>query len=183
MIHAQSAPSQTFPTSRAVLDRADLLSVLLAASPEPFGVAIVSPQAVMRYGLRQLVLHHVGGAQLVTLSGNPSVVVYDLAELDQSSSGCLADLVSSTQALVIAVSLEARPDLATVAVSQGVDAVFSIGMTEDEWLEAVGAAVLERSSSNHVDVSADSVPGAGLTDRAARRPHADLTGSVQPRDR
>ena len=80
---------------------------------------------------------------------SPDVVLYDLAEIDESGVEGLAGLRSDGGPVVIAISLADSPELAARAVSVGVDGYLCLGLTEDQWLEAVGSIVLERLSLEH----------------------------------
>lgn len=167
MNQVHDGSSEPSASARPTLGRTRVLAGLLSASDadSPLRVAIVSQRAAMRYGLRHLVAQHVRNAQFVAPDSEPDLVVYDLVEVDDDDVERLKEVVATTQAVVIAVSLEAAVDqaaLAGAAAAAGVDGFFSFGLSEDDWLDAVGGAVIDQAFGHH---GADSSPP----------PDADLT--------
>jgi DNA-binding NarL/FixJ family response regulator len=110
---------------------------------DPLLVAVVSPQAVVRHGLADLLAQHPGRVVVVPFPDgvDPDVVLYDVVDLADDDSTELRELLSSTTAKVLAMSRDLRPDLAARALAAGADGFFSIGVSETELVEAVEAAV------------------------------------------
>jgi len=110
---------------------------------DPLLVAVVSPQAVVRHGLADLLARHPGRVVVVPFPDgvDPDVVLYDVVDLADGDSSELRELLGSTNAKVLAMSRDLRPDLAARALAAGADGFFSIGVSEAELVEAVEAAV------------------------------------------
>jgi len=110
---------------------------------DPLLVAVVSPHAVVRHGLVDLLGRHPHRVQVVVFPDGvePDVVLYDAVDLVDGDMSALEDLLGATSAKVLAVSRDLRPDLAARALAVGAAGSFSIGVSEAELLEAVEAAV------------------------------------------
>ena len=151
-----------------VRQRTRVLAGLLSASDGSLRITIVSQRAAMRYGLRHLLTQHVRGGEFVALSADPDLVVYDLSEVDEAHVANLEKVVTTTQAVVIAVSLEAAADLAamaTAAAEAGADGFFSFGLSEDDWLDTVGSALIDGASRSLQSRSTGSSQETVLTQR------------------
>lgn len=112
-------------------------------SADPLLVAVVSPQAVVRHGLADLLARHPDRVSVVPYcNGNqPDVVLFDVVELADGDLSGLQALLTSTSAKVLAMNRELRPDLAARALAAGADGLFSMKVSEAELIEVVEAAV------------------------------------------
>jgi DNA-binding NarL/FixJ family response regulator len=109
---------------------------------DPLLVAVVSPQAVVRHGLVDLLARHPHRVSVVPYpdGSEPDVVVFDVVDLADGDLSSLTDVLSSTSAKVLAMDRDLRPDLAARALAVGAHGFFSMGVSESELIEAVEAA-------------------------------------------
>lgn len=130
----------------------------------PLSVAVVSPQVIVEHGLVGLLGRHPDRVTVVAYPDgvDPDVLLYDVLGLLHHDAADLTELVTRTEARILAVGRDLRPELVARAVAAGVDGFFSIGASEEEMLDAV-EAVARGESPDGQTVS----PGAhvGLTDR------------------
>ena len=144
---------------------------------EPLAVAVCSPQPVVRNGLLALLERHPERFRLVDACGGapddqPEVVLYDVVALTEGIAD-LTGLLSRTQGKVLAVARDLRPDLARRAIAAGVDGCVSLGVDEDELVEAVAAAGTD-------DVAA--APPAGPADPAGRTARPGRRSALSARE-
>jgi DNA-binding NarL/FixJ family response regulator len=127
--------------------------------PDPLLVAVVSPQAVVRHGLAELLARYPDRVTLVPYpeGSEPDVVLFDVVDLADGDLSGLRELLATTSAKVLAMNRELRSDLAARALAVGADGLFSIGVTETELIEAVEAVVEGNGTS-----AGDSGPDADL---------------------
>jgi DNA-binding NarL/FixJ family response regulator len=127
--------------------------------PDPLLVAVVSPQAVVRHGLAELLARYPDRVTLVPYpeGSEPDVVLFDVVDLADGDLSGLRELLATTSAKVLAMNRELRSDLAARALAVGADGLFSIGVTETELIEAVEAVVEGNGTS-----ASDSGPDADL---------------------
>jgi DNA-binding NarL/FixJ family response regulator len=114
------------------------------ASAQPLPVAVCSPHPVVRSGLKALLRRHPDRFRIVPAPAGPDVdeadvVLYDVFSL-RNGDAELAGLLGRTHARVLAVSRELRPDLVSRALAAGVDGSISLGVGEEELVEAVESA-------------------------------------------
>ncbi|WP_345457233.1 response regulator transcription factor [Nocardioides marinquilinus] len=112
-----------------------------SASAARVAVAVVSPWDVVAAGLSALLLRHpqdveVLGQDWQAWGREPDVVLYDAAGLHEGDGADLDRLVGHG-VVVIVVSHDLRPDLASRALARGADGFFSLGVHDDELLAAV----------------------------------------------
>src|SRR5262245_9330249 len=133
----------------------------MAATAEPLPVAVCSPHPVVQSGLKALLGRHPDRFRIVAQPDGPEreraeVVLYDVFAL-RSGDDDLTRLLGRTQAKVLAVGRELRPDLVSRALAAGVDGFFPLGVEEDELVEAVESAVTDRA--NGLPVRGPTPPG------------------------
>ncbi|GEP40571.1 DNA-binding response regulator [Nocardioides psychrotolerans] len=111
-------------------------------------VAIVADGDVVHRGLESVVTE-LPDAVLVqgrtegpALEAHADVVLYDVIGLRHGEDDQLTHLVKETDAAVVAVARELKPDLADRALEKGVDGVISLSATVSEIHEVVRAAAL-----------------------------------------
>jgi DNA-binding NarL/FixJ family response regulator len=128
-------------------------------SSDALRAAVVSPHAVVRHGLVDLLGRHPDRVSVVPFAdgSDPDVVLFDLAEEDLTG---LTELLASTAAKVLAMDRDLRPDLAARALAAGAAGFFSMAVTELELVQAVedaadGAGPRTRTSGQ------DARPGLG----------------------
>lgn len=135
---------------------------ILLMAPAPLTVAVVSPQPIVRHGLLGLLGRHPQRVTVVALEARPDVVVYDVLALLQPNGHDLSELVGRSPGRVLAVSRDLRPELAARAIAAGVVGAVSIGVEENELLDAVeGVARGDSSDAPWAPPGAS----AGLTER------------------
>jgi DNA-binding NarL/FixJ family response regulator len=110
----------------------------------PLWVEIVTSQAVVAAGLRTILENELGSMVFTTVGpvdGEPDVVLYDVIGLHEGDGADLDHWIKQTGSTVIAVSRELRPDLGALALDRGAEAVVSIGVSTDDLVEVIRAAV------------------------------------------
>ena len=120
-----------------------------APLPQPNGsarpwVEIVSPHDVVVTGLRGILEAALGAGVVVTVGsvvGEPDIVLYDVIGLLDGDSTELDHWVKNTDATVVAVARDLRPDLACSALAHGAQAVVSLGVEAHALADVVTAAV------------------------------------------
>lgn len=110
---------------------------------------MVSPAPVVAAGLTVLLGRHPAEVEVVgapdpagtRTSGErapcPDLVLYDVLGLHLGDGADLAFFVKETDAVVLAISRELRPDLAARALARGADGFFGLSIGEAELLGAV----------------------------------------------
>lgn len=109
-------------------------------------VEVVSAHDVVANGLRAIIQAELGSQVFTTVGpvdGEPDVVFYDVIGLHEGDGSDLDHWVKETASTVIALTRDLRPDLTTLAFDKGVEAAISIGVTADDLVEAVQAAMTE----------------------------------------
>jgi DNA-binding NarL/FixJ family response regulator len=107
-------------------------------------VEIVSPQDVVAIGLRTILETELGAAVVATVGPvefEPDLVLYDVISLLDDDTSELDHWIKETGSVVIAVSRDLRPDLASVALARGAEAAVSVGVAAVELVDVVTAAV------------------------------------------
>ena len=110
----------------------------------PLWVEIVTTQDVVAAGLRSILETELGSMVFTTVGpvdGEPDVVLYDVIGLHEGDGADLDRWIKQTGSTVIAVSRELRPDLGALALERGAEAVVSIGVSTEDLVEVVRAAV------------------------------------------
>jgi DNA-binding NarL/FixJ family response regulator len=110
----------------------------------PLWVEIVTPQDVVAAGLRTILETELGSMVFTTVGpvdGEPDVVLYDVIGLHEGDGADLDHWIKQTGSTVIAVSRELRPDLGAIALDRGAEAVVSIGVSTEDLVEVIRAAV------------------------------------------
>lgn len=118
---------------------------------QPLPVAVCSPHAVVRTGLKALLRRHPERFRVVPPPDgpqreNPGVVLYDVYAL-RGGDDELAELLRQTSARVVAVGRELRPDLTSRALAAGVDGSVALGADEKELVDAVQSAAGSRGAA------------------------------------
>jgi DNA-binding NarL/FixJ family response regulator len=126
----------------------------------PSRVAVVSPLDVVTAGLSAMLDQHPLQVEVVQLSTgvddlDPDVILYDAVGLHEGDGADLDFFVNHTKAAVLVVSQDLRPDLASRALAKGADGFFSLGVDDDQLLEAVLAATTTDSDGNVTVAAAD----------------------------
>lgn len=105
-------------------------------------VAVVSPQAVVRHGLVDLLARHPDRVRVVPYpdGADPHVVLFDVIDLVDGDLTVLTELLISTSAKVLAMDRDLRPDLAARALAAGASGCVPMGVSESDLIEAVEAA-------------------------------------------
>ncbi len=110
----------------------------------PLWVQIATTQDVVAAGMRSILETELGSMVFTTIGpvdGEPDVVLYDVIGLHEGDGADLDHWVKQTGSTVIAVSRELRPDLGALALERGAEAVVSIGVSTEDLVEVVRAAV------------------------------------------
>ena len=147
-------------------------------------VGIVTPQDVVARGLRTILEEEIGadaGTDLVVTvespdgeldgapDGDPDVVLYDAIGLLDGGTTELDHWVKDSSAVVVAVSQDLRPDLASTALARGARAAVSVGASAHDLAEVVTAAVAgnleEVPAAQEGERFSRLGGGAGLSDR------------------
>ena len=108
-------------------------------------LAIVAEHEVISAGLSGLLGSYVDEVEIVPYAPRrsrrpPDVVLYDVVALSEGDAPDLDHLVKETDAAVIAVARDLRPDLAAQALARGVDGCISLAATSEQLLRSVRAA-------------------------------------------
>jgi DNA-binding NarL/FixJ family response regulator len=108
-------------------------------------LAIVAEQEVIAAGLSSLLGAHADLVEIVSYTPDrgrkaPDVVLYDVVALSEGDALDLDHLVKETDAAVIAIARDLRPDLAAQALARGVDGCISLAATGEQLLGIVRAA-------------------------------------------
>jgi DNA-binding NarL/FixJ family response regulator len=111
----------------------------------PSRVAVVSPLDVVATGLTAMLDQHPDQVRVVDLAAgfgadDPDVILYDAIGLHEGDGTDLEHFVKETSAAVLVVSQDLRPDLASRALARGADGFFSLGVDDEQLLQAVLAA-------------------------------------------
>jgi len=119
----------------------------LPAGPQtaPLWVEIVTTQDVVAAGLRTILETELGSMVFTTVGpvdGEPDVVLYDVIGLHEGDGADLDHWVKQTGSTVIAVSRELRPDLGALALDRGAEALVSIGVSTEDLVGLIRAAVV-----------------------------------------
>jgi DNA-binding NarL/FixJ family response regulator len=107
-------------------------------------VVIDSPHDVVAAGLQTIIEEELGSKVFTTVGpvdGEPDVVFYDVIGLHEGDGADLDHWVKETASVVIAISTELRPDLGALALARGAEAAVLIGVSAEELIEVVQAAV------------------------------------------
>jgi len=123
-------------------------------------VAVVSPLDVVATGLAAMLEQHPDRVQVVALSSgfgadDPDVILYDAIGLHEGDGADLEHFVKETAAAVLVVSQDLRPDLASRALARGADGFFSLGVDDEQLLQAVLAATTVDETDGDVVVTPD----------------------------
>ena len=118
-------------------------------SPEPSSsarlwVQIVTPYDVVAAGLQTIIEAELGSKVFTTVGpvdGEPDVVFYDVIGLHEGDGSDLDHWVKETASTVIAITTDLRPDLGALALERGAEAAVLIGVSAEELIEVVQAAV------------------------------------------
>jgi DNA-binding NarL/FixJ family response regulator len=137
-------------------------------------VEVVSTHDVVASGLQAIIQAELGAQVFTTVGpvdGEPDVVFYDVIGLHEGDGIDLDHWVKETASTVVAVTRDLRPDLTSLAFDKGVEAAIPIGVTAEDLIETVRAAMtgsLEEASVVMETTDATRLGSeAGLTDREA----------------
>ncbi len=118
------------------------------SKPEPCStrlwVEISTPHDVVAAGLQTIIEAELGSQVFTTVGpvdGEPDVVFYDVIGLHEGDGADLDHWVKETASVVIAITTDLRPDLGALALERGAEAAVLIGVSADELVEVVQAAV------------------------------------------
>ncbi len=108
-------------------------------------LAIVAEQEVISVGLAGVLGAHADQVEIVDYAPDatrkaPDVVLYDVVALHEGDAADLDRLVKETDAAVVAIARDLRPDLAAQALARGVDGCISLGAPGEQILALVRAA-------------------------------------------
>jgi DNA-binding NarL/FixJ family response regulator len=108
-------------------------------------VDIRTTQRIVAIGLRTAI-ESANGPLEVTFerpdsSGQPDIVLYDVINLDDGNDTDLDHLLAHTVSTVIAVDRTLKPELGTRAKEKGVEWAIDLGITPEDLLEVIAAAV------------------------------------------
>jgi DNA-binding NarL/FixJ family response regulator len=113
----------------------------------PITAAIVSAHEIVHTGLVGMFATRPGVVEVIPLDPGapddqqPDVILYDVFGLLDGDDDELDRYVKDTDAAVVAMARDLRPDLAARAVAKGVDACVSMTVDLDEILEVIRSAV------------------------------------------
>ena len=119
--------------------------------PQHAWIQVVTPQSVVETGIASLLGGRHGDLVITTegrFGDQPDIVFYDVIGLHGGDGADLDRWVSGTDAVVIAVTHELRPDLGLAALDRGADAVVSMSASVGDFLEVVDAALSGRLDSS-----------------------------------
>ena len=118
------------------------------SKPEPrstrLWVEISTPHDVVAAGLQTILEAELGSQVFTTVGpvdGEPDVVFYDVIGLHEGDGADLDHWVKETASVVIAITTDLRPDLGALALERGAEAAVLIGVSAEELIEVVQAAV------------------------------------------
>ncbi|GEP35650.1 DNA-binding response regulator [Nocardioides szechwanensis] len=108
-------------------------------------LAIAAEQEVISAGLAGVLGAHADQVEIVSYTPNgtrdaPDVVLYDVIALHEGEATDLDHLVKETDAAVLAIARDLRPDLAAQAVARGADGCISMAAPGEQILALVRAA-------------------------------------------
>jgi DNA-binding NarL/FixJ family response regulator len=107
-------------------------------------VEISTPHDVVAAGLQTIIEAELGSKVFTTVGpvdGEPDVVFYDVMGLHEGDGADLDHWVKETASTVIAVTTQLRPDLGALALERGAEAAVLIGVSAEELIEVVQAAM------------------------------------------
>ena len=114
-------------------------------------IQVVTPQSVVATGIAGLIGGRHGDLMITTegrFGEQPDIVFYDVIGLHGGDGADLDRWVSNTDAVVIALTHELRPDLGLAALDRGADAAVSMSASVRDFLEVVDAALSGRLDSS-----------------------------------
>jgi DNA-binding NarL/FixJ family response regulator len=115
------------------------------AGREPARIGVLSPQPVVAAGLHTLLAQGDVAWQVVREPDGttpPDVVLYDVLLLHTGDGSDLDDLVKKEASVVIAVGRDLRPDLQAQALDRGARAAIPLGVSAEELVLVVRAALV-----------------------------------------
>jgi len=107
-------------------------------------VEIVSAHDVVSAGLRAIIQAELGSHVFTTVGpvdGEPDLIFYDVIGLHEGDGSDLDHWVKETASTVIAVGRDLRPDLTSLAFERGAEAAIPVGVSAEELIETVQAAM------------------------------------------
>ena len=117
----------------------------LRPNRERLWVDIDTPQEVVATGVRTILETTFGESVFTTVGpvdGEPDVVLYDVIGLASGDTSELDRVRQQTGSVVIAVSYNGlRPDLETLALERGAAAVVPLGVSAEQLIEVINAAI------------------------------------------
>lgn len=108
-------------------------------------LAIVAEQEIISAGLTSLLGAYPDPIEILSFppqpgQAAPDVVLYDVVALNDGDAPDLDHLVKETDAAVVAIARDLRPDLAAQALARGVDGCISLAATGEQLVAIVQAA-------------------------------------------
>ena len=110
----------------------------LGILPQHAWIQVVTPQSVVANGIASLIGGRHGDLMITTegrFGEQPDIVFYDVIGLHGGDGADLDRWVSNTDAVVIALTHELRPDLGLAALDRGADAAVSMSASVHDFLE------------------------------------------------
>jgi DNA-binding NarL/FixJ family response regulator len=136
-------------------------TTIVLMSGRPTRVGIVYTQEVLGKGLAAMLAEH-PGRSVVTEVEKAEVVLYDVFGVHHTNGSDLADLLTRTESVVVAVSRDLRPDLRARALAAGAHGWISMSVGSHELVEAIEAAAAGEELPGRTDPLGSQV---GLTPR------------------
>lgn len=133
-------------------------------------LAVLSPRHIVTDLLREILVTVSGVVEFVPFGctePDPDVVLYDAIGLVHGDRTDLQMLVDKTTARLFVITRDRRPGLAALALEAGADGHFSLGVDDEQLLEAIESAV---NDSRLDDAATDTV----VVDRGLSRREAQF---------
>jgi hypothetical protein len=114
------------------------------------------------------------------VDGEPDVVLFEVSGLHDGDGADLDHWVKNTASTVIAVVNELRPDLGAIAVDRGAEAAIPIGVSPEDLIEDVQAAVAGTLEDSPAVQSTDGTANGRSTSCASSRKGSPTRRSPTP---
>ncbi len=152
----------------------------LGILPQHAWIQVVTPQSVVANGIASLIGGRHGDL-MITMEGQfgqqPDVVFYDVIGLHSGDGSDLDRWVANTNAVVVAVTHELRPDLGLAALDRGAHAAVSLSASAEDLLQVVDAAISGRLDTSSVVRAAHQGTRLGIEVGLTHR-EADILGRI-----
>jgi DNA-binding NarL/FixJ family response regulator len=122
------------------------------AGPATPTFAVITPHNIVAVGLRTLL----AGVPLVDpATGEPDVLLYDVAGLAEGVTDELDHWVKETASTVVALTRPLRPDLGALALERGAEALVPLSGTGEEILDVVLSALAGTLEDSSIALAAE----------------------------